>query len=355
MQILRELVATADVVQHNMRYDAAIRLGVDYESLRKIRPDLIYCHTRGHERGPRERLPGNDQTGACLAGVQYEDGGMADGGKPLWSLTSFGDTGCGFLSAIGILEALYHRSKTGEGQFVGTAIAYAQLLNVSHALARPDGSGFERPRLDRMQTGMSALNSLYETADGWLAVVAPTDEQWASLKGVLRASSLEAADFASAEGRRENDKALRAALAEAFKARPAVAWRSALDAAGVPAEVNDPTFAMRLRDPEMIARGLTATYRHELVGEFSQMGLMFNLSETPGKVQGPPLIVGEYTADVLTELGYSPARIAELAAAKVAGVWKSGEPLISGPRRFIGYKPEAAAQPQAAPTATAAE
>jgi hypothetical protein len=124
----------------------------------------------------------------------------------------------------------------------------------------------------------------------------------------------------------------------------------------VPAEVNDPTFAMRLRDPEMVARGLTATYRHELVGEFSQMGLMFNLSDTPGKVQGPPLIVGEYTADVLAELGYSPARIAELAAAKVAGVWKSGEPLISGPRRFIGYKPEAAQAPaQAAPTATAAE
>ena len=64
----------------NMRYDAAVRLGVDYESLKAIKPDLIYCHTRGHERGPRERLPGNDQTGACLAGVQYEDGGMADGG-----------------------------------------------------------------------------------------------------------------------------------------------------------------------------------------------------------------------------------------------------------------------------------
>jgi crotonobetainyl-CoA:carnitine CoA-transferase CaiB-like acyl-CoA transferase len=358
MEILRELVATADVVQHNMRYDAAIRLGVDYESLKQIKPDLIYCHTRGHERGPRERLPGNDQTGACLAGVQYEDGGMADGGKPLWSLTSFGDTGCGFLSAIGILEALYHRSKTGEGQFVGTAIAYAQLLNVSHALARPDGTGFDRPRLDRMQTGMSALNSLYQTADDWIAVVAPTDDHWAALKGVMKAPALEAASFATAEGRRANDKALRSALAEAFKARPAAAWREALDTAGVPAEVNDPTFAKRLRDPEMIARGLTAAYRHELVGEFSQMGLMFNLSDTPGKVQGPPLVVGEYTAEVLAELGYSPERVAELAAAKVAGVWKSGEPLISGPRRFIGYKNEAAqppARPEAAPTATAAE
>jgi len=101
------LVEKADVVQHNMRYDAAQRLGVDYESLKKINPKLIYCHTRGFETGPRQSLPGNDQTGGCLAGVQYEDGGMARGGKPLWSFCSLGDTGNGFLSAIAIIQALY--------------------------------------------------------------------------------------------------------------------------------------------------------------------------------------------------------------------------------------------------------
>jgi crotonobetainyl-CoA:carnitine CoA-transferase CaiB-like acyl-CoA transferase len=343
MEILRELVKTADVVQHNMRYDAAVRLGVDYDSLKKIKPDLIYCHTRGHERGPRERLPGNDQTGACLAGVQYEDGGMADGGKPLWSLTSFGDTGCGFLSAIGILEALYRRKKTGEGQFVSTAIVYAQLLNISHVLARPDGSGFERPRLDRLQTGMSALSSLYDTAEGWIAVVAQTDVHWQALKGVIASPALDGEAFATHASRQANDSALRATLAQAFKGRPALIWREAFDAAGVPAEVSDPTFALRFHDDaEMIARGLTASYDQGLVGRFSQMGLMFNLSETPGAVQGPPLMVGEATREVLSELGYSLARIAELAVAKVAGVWKRGEPLISGPRRFIGYKPDAA-------------
>jgi crotonobetainyl-CoA:carnitine CoA-transferase CaiB-like acyl-CoA transferase len=339
MEILRELVATADVVQHNMRYDAAMRLGVDYESLKAIKPDLIYCHTRGHERGPRERLPGNDQTGACLAGVQYEDGGMADGGKPIWSMTSFGDTGCGFLSAIGILQALYHRSKTGEGQFVSTAIVYAQLLNVSYVLARPDGSGFDRPRLDGMQTGMSALDSLYETADGWLAVVAPTDAHWQALKGVLDTPALDAPAFAIAEARAANDKALRAVFTAVFKGRSANLWFAALDAAGVPVEVSDPSFSLRFHDdPEMVARGLTATYRHGLVGQVSQMGLMFDLSETPGKVQGPPLIVGERTREVLKELGYSAARIEALNAARIAGVWSEGQPIIDGPRRYAGTK-----------------
>ena len=257
MAVLRKLVATADVVQHNMRYDAALRLGVDYDSLKAIKPDLIYCHMRGNDRGPRERLPANDQTGACLAGVQYEDGGMANGGKPMWSLTSFGDTGCGFLSAVGILQALHHRAKTGEGQFVGTAIVYAQLLSASHVLARPDGTGFDRPKLDKMQTGLSALNSLYETADGWIAVVAPDDAAWTALKGVLGATSLNDAAYATAQDRRKNDKALRAALAEAFKAKSAAAWYAALDAAGVPAEISDPTFGVRLHDdPEMRVRRL---------------------------------------------------------------------------------------------------
>lgn len=339
MDVLHDLVKTADVVQHNMRYDAAVRLGVDYESLKAIKPDLIYCHTRGHERGPREKLPGNDQTGACLAGVQYEDGGMADGGKPLWSLTSFGDTGNGFLSAVAIMQALYHRAKTGEGQFVSTAIVYAQLLNVSHVLARPDGSGFERPRLDRDQRGMAALDSLYETADGWLALVVATEAQWQALKGAMGVAALDDAKFADAKSRLANDKALRAALQEKFLTRPAAEWFAELDKAGVPVEVSDPGFGQRLHDMEEFrSRNWTVGYRHELVGRFEQMGLAFDFSDTPAVVQRPPLVVGECTREVLREIGYSDEKIDQLHEDKVAGVWNPGEPLIMGPRKFMGYK-----------------
>jgi crotonobetainyl-CoA:carnitine CoA-transferase CaiB-like acyl-CoA transferase len=339
MAVLHDLVRTADVVQHNMRYDAAVRLGVDYDSLKAIKPDLIYCHTRGHERGPREKLPGNDQTGACLAGVQYEDGGMADGGKPLWSLTSFGDTGNGFLSAMGIMKALYHRARTGEGQFVTTAIVYAQLLNVSHVLARPDGSGFERPRLDADQRGMAALDSLYETADGWMALVVANEEQWQALKGVMQVAALDEARFADAASRLANDKALRAILQEKFLTKPATDWFAALDAAGVPVEISDPGFGQRIQDDaDFRRRNWTVGYRHELVGMFEQMGLAFDFSDTPAVVQRPPLVVGECTREVLRELGYSDDKIDELHEAKVAAVWNPGEPLVMGPRKFMGYK-----------------
>ncbi|MCU1648832.1 MAG: CoA transferase, partial [Nocardia sp.] len=122
LAVLHRLVEQADVVQHNMRYDAAARLGVGYEDLRKINPALIYCHTLGHEQGPRAQDPGNDQTAAALAGTSWLDGGLDNDGRPIWSCTSLGDTGNGFLSALGIIQALYDRDRTGEGQFVRTSI-----------------------------------------------------------------------------------------------------------------------------------------------------------------------------------------------------------------------------------------
>ena len=327
MKILHELVAKADVVQHNMRYDAAERLGIDYESLKKINPKLIYCHTRGHETGPRQALPGNDQTGACLAGVQYADGGMARGGKPLWSFTSFGDTGNGFLSAVAILQALYHRDRTGEGQMVDTSIVNAQLLNTSYVMARPDGTGFERPLLDGMQFGVSALHRLYETSAGWLCLIVPTEEHWDRLCLAMGLEGLETDPrFATAEARAANDQTLAAVLGEAFAARPATEWFTTLDRAGVPCEISDPSFSLKLHDdPELAERGWTTSYRHPLVGKLDQIGLLFNLSDTPSRVQGPPLVVGEHSREILAGLGYAEADIDALCQEKVVSAWRAGE------------------------------
>ncbi len=139
--IVYKLVARADVVAHNMRYGAPERIGVDYETLRAINPRIIYCHTRGFEHGPRLHLPGTDQSGAALAGVEWEDGGCWNGGTPFWSPTSLGDTGNGFLSAIAIVMALYHRERTGQGQKVDAAIINATLLTASNAYITADGRG----------------------------------------------------------------------------------------------------------------------------------------------------------------------------------------------------------------------
>jgi crotonobetainyl-CoA:carnitine CoA-transferase CaiB-like acyl-CoA transferase len=319
--LLDRLVAEADVVQHNMRYDAAIRLGVDDASLRAINPSLIYCHTRGFECGERDGHPGNDQTGAALAGTSWLDGGLDDGGNPLWSVTSLGDTGNGFLAAIGIVQALYHRDRTGEGQFVDTSIVYAQLLNASSAWVTPDGT-VQGPRhaLDREQAGVSALYRLYRAADErWVALGAFTWEHFVAVcAAVGRPDLADAEHFAPAGNRSSHDADLTAALAAAFAERPARAWFDLLDTAGVPVEIADPDFVMSLfDDPEMIENGWVTHYEHPVVGRMDAFGSLIDFSETPGKVWGGPLIPGQDTREILGELGYDADAIDKLIAAEV--------------------------------------
>ena len=316
MQVLLQLVEKADVIQHNMRYDAAERLGIDYASLKKLNSRLIYCHSRGFETGPRQSLPGNDQTGGCLAGVQFEDGGMAHGGKPLWSFCSLGDTGNGFLTAIAIIQALYHRDRTGAGQMCDTSIVNAQLLNTSYAMARADGGGFNRPHVDGLQLGFCATHRLYETANGWLCLVLASEEHWDRLCVALQLEGLDVDErFETVEARTRHDAQLALILESRFRERPAAEWFTALDEAGVPCEICDPGFALRLHDdPEITRRGWVTSYQHPFVGRLDQVGLLFDLSATPGRIQGPPLIVGQHSREILAELGYSGQQIEELCA-----------------------------------------
>jgi crotonobetainyl-CoA:carnitine CoA-transferase CaiB-like acyl-CoA transferase len=317
LAILKELVRNADIVQHNMRYDAAERLGVDYESLRQVNPALIYCHTRGFERGPRAQLPGNDQTGAALAGSEWMDGGLDHDGNPVWSVTSLGDTGNGFLSAIAMVQALYHRDRTGQGQFVDTSIIYAHLLNNSMAWTTADGSAVgNRQSLDQPQLGWSALYRLYPTGDGWLCVALWRDDQWPALCAAIGRPDLTQDDrFATAEARRVNDSELRAILQDVLGTRPAAEWFAALDAAGVPCEVSSPDFVLSLfDDPEFVDKGWVASYDHALVGHMDAMGLLFDLSDTPGRIMGPPFIPGQHSRSILRQFGYTDDAIEDLAA-----------------------------------------
>ncbi len=310
-EAIERLIGSADVILHNMRYPAAIKLGIDYETLKEKYPRLVYCHTRGFERGERENLPGNDQTGACLAGVEWEDGGCGRGGRPMWALTNMGDTGNGYLAAMAICQALYEREKTGKGQWVETAIVNAQLLNTSHTVARPDGSGFERPKLDAMQTGFSAGVRLYATASEWLCLSLIRDAHWAALGAALDLPELQPGGrFASAESREAEDEEVAKAIEHALSTRTADQAFDLLDAAGVPCEISSERAGIDLwNDAEALAEQRIVRYPHPMVEEIGQVGLAFSFSETPARIQRRPLLVGEHTRELLAELGYDEAAV----------------------------------------------
>ncbi len=284
------LVESADVVAHNMRHGVAERLGVGYETLRAIKPDLIYCASRGFDRDRSARgLPGTDQSGSALAGQEWEDGGCWHGGQPFFG-TSMGDLGNGFLTAIAINEALFHRARTGVGQAVGTSILYACLAGVSGTFACPDGSGPDRPKLDAQQLGFHSLYRLYETSDGWLCLAAVTPEHWERLCRVTGREDLQADDrFSDAVARRANDHELGKILEEVFGARTAAEWFAALDEAGVPVE---------LSQPGMAGAPPGSPFLH--------------FSVTPARPPGEAPVLDEHTDAVLAELHLDDETVAAI-------------------------------------------
>jgi crotonobetainyl-CoA:carnitine CoA-transferase CaiB-like acyl-CoA transferase len=318
LAVLHRLVERADVVHSNMRPDALRRLQCDEQSLREVNPDIIYCHTRGFERGPRSDSPGNDQTGCSLAGVTYEDGGCRDGGKPFWSLISLGDTGNGFLSAIGVIQALYHRQRTGEPQSVDTSILNAGLLVASMASVRADGTPLPRPQLDGMQLGLHPLYRLYETADGWLCLAAIKDSHWRNLLDALEQHPWGAdTRFVDAPARTAHADELRELLSPVFKARTSLELFAVLDDHGVPCEIADPDFPRHVfDDPEMQAHGLVVQQQHPKLGSFEHFGTTIHFSETPGRIWGPPPVVGQHTREIMREYEFDDSEIDKLIDAK---------------------------------------
>ena len=322
--IVYRLAETADVAHLNIRGGAARRLGIDYESMRALNPRLIYCHTTGYERGERAELPSNDGVGQSEAGVTWADGGGDDGGAPFWSPTAQGDIGNGYLSAVAVIQALYEREHTGRGQSVHTSITYAGLMNSSYTYLGSDGKEGESPSLDANQTGLAALYHLYATAEGWLCLAAVTAEHWNALCAALRRDDLrQDPRFASAADRGAHDEELTRMLQDELAGRSAAEWVSLLEAAGVPAEVSDPTWPLRMfDDPELIDRGWVTHYDHPELGRFDQHGLLWDFSGTPSRIAGRPPMLGEHTTEILTEAGFSPDEIADLIGDGVVLQWQ---------------------------------
>lgn len=289
---VHRLAATADVVTHNMRHGVAGRLGIGYDDFLGDNPAVIYCESRGFDHArSASNVPGTDQSGSALAGQEWEDGGCSRGGRPFFG-TSMGDLGNGFLVAIAIVHALYHRDRTGEGQRVSTSILNACLATSSYTFAMPDGSGPERARLDGMQFGFSALYRLYESAEGWICIAVINGDHWERLCGAIERPRLgDDPRFCEAAARADNDDALADVLAAEFRLRSASAWFQRLDAAGVPVEISSPTFD-------------SPTQGRPFLG----------FSHTPAMVSGPAPLLGEHTREVLAELGMTDAEIDVVAA-----------------------------------------
>jgi crotonobetainyl-CoA:carnitine CoA-transferase CaiB-like acyl-CoA transferase len=310
LAIFYRLVERADVIHHNQRPGVAERLKIDYETVRAIRPDIIYTHSAAYgTRGPDAMMGGYDQLFAAMCGMEYMGGG--EGNPPVWNRLGTVDAGGATLSAIATVMAIYYRDLTGEGQFVDGSLLNAGLWYNSDAFITDRPGVRRRPTLDRSQTGISASYRMYETASGWICVAALFEPQWRRFCEALGRPEL-ARDprYSSHYGRVDYRDELAAILEPTFRTRTAAQWFERLDRAGVPCEVSNEGYWRKfLQDEWSLASGrLVEYYQGDLFGKLRQFGKTIRLSDTPQIIQGPPPRIGEDTRRILTELGYDAAQ-----------------------------------------------
>lgn len=315
-EVVLRLAQLADVVHHNMTKGTARRLGVDYESLRSRNPDLIYCNTYAYgPEGPLSDFGGLDPLYQASCGLEYEAGPVAEGNPPLYLRFGMTDTANAMVSVVGVLAALFHRRRTGQGQELWTSLLNGAAVFGSDVFLVDGKPGPQRPALDREQTGVSPCCRLYETQDGWLQLAAFGAGQWDSLCRVLGLPDLGPA-YPTFDGRVEARAQIEPSMAQAFMSRTAVAWHIVLRDAGVDCEVsvdtNDGEAVLHDADNERL--GLVAEYDHPTLGRTRQFGTLVDFSDTPTGPYAPAPLAGQHTRQIMARLGYDADEIDALLA-----------------------------------------
>jgi formyl-CoA transferase len=302
-------------VVENFRPDVKTKLGVDYESVRKINPRIVYGSISGFgQDGPYHKRPGFDQIAQGMGGLMSITGAPGEGpmrvGIPVADLTA------GLFCAMGILTALLEREVSGEGQWVQTSLLQAQIFMLDFQAARwlmekdvAQQAGNDHPT--------SIPTGVFKTSDGYINIATAGGRTWQRFAEALGLPDLvNRPEYATGPDRSKNRKKLNAEINQYTATKSSETWVKEFNAAGVPC---GPIYAIdqMFADAQVQHLGMAQHVPNDENRHIQLVGQPVILSRTPSKMAARPPEFGEHTEEVLTEFGFAAEEIKDLQERKV--------------------------------------
>ncbi|MEQ8334533.1 CoA transferase [Nisaea sp.] len=303
LEVFRKLAREVDVIVENFRPDVKNRLGIDYETLSKDNPGLVYASISGFgQDGPLAKRPGFDQIAQGMGGLMSITGKPGEGpmrvGIPIADLTA------GIFCSQAILLALLEREQSGKGQWVQTSLLQAQVFMLDFQAARWLVDG-DVPKQAGNNHPTSIPTGVFRTSDGYMNIAVAGQAIWEKFCAAMgKPEWNENPDYATGDARSENREALNAEIETETLKDTMVNWIERLNAAGVPCgEIND--IQQVFESPQVAHLGLAQPVRSHERGDTHLVGQPIIMSRTPSTIASPPPMAGEHNQEVLTDLGFT--------------------------------------------------
>jgi CoA:oxalate CoA-transferase len=310
-KVLKDLIKASDVVVENFRPGVMKKMGFSYEDIKAINARAIFCSITGFgSKGPDSQKPGFDLIAQGMSGFMSFTGEV--GGGPIKVGVAIADINSGMFAAYGILLALYHREKTGEGQMVETSLFETMVAQLTFQAGRFFATG-KAPKPEGNRHPLIAPYESFLCKDGHINIAAANDSLFSKLCGAIGLSEcLQDPRFQNNGLRVKNRQDLIAIIERKTKDYKLRDLQKILDVAGIP---NGPIWSVdkTLTAEQTYALKMVKEVEHPTCGKIKVTGVPVKLSQTPGAVDLPPPTLGQHTEEILIGiLGYSQGEVENL-------------------------------------------
>ncbi|MGG3468242.1 CaiB/BaiF CoA-transferase family protein [Neobacillus pocheonensis] len=305
-EILKKLISDADVVVQNFKPGTLDKLGLGFEEMNKVNEGIILASISGF--GSTSALPGYDYIIQAMSGLMSITGEKE--AQPTKVGVAIADVLTGLYTCIGILGALLHRNKTGEGQDIDISLFDSQLAGLVNVASNYLCSGQIPERLGNAHPNIVPYQ-VFSASDGDFIIAVGNDQQYRKFAMLLKDESLLSKHYEKNSSRLKNKDGLLKIIAAKIKTRPKAEWKQLLDEAGIP---NGPINNVKeaLESDEAATREMVVQVNHPVITDLKLVGSPLKFSRTPVKIKRHPPMHSEHTEEVLKKLGYSNMEIKKM-------------------------------------------